>query len=232
MSSTPDTDEADAETAEVVTDERREALLEALTGELGDAIVASHLHPGHDLWVRVERDAWQHTGLVLRRELEYRYFNFLSAIDWLPSPFGREMDAEVDTILDEVEPPEPEPMEQGVTGGDTRFQLLARVNNTTEKLAVFVKCDLPDDDLAAPTWIPAYAGANWHEREAYEMFGIDFVGHPDLRKLYLPGGFEGNPLRKDYPLLARRVKPWPGIVDVEPMPGDDSDESDESGEAS
>ena len=51
------------------------------------------------------------------------------------------------------------------------------------------------------------------------MFGITFDGHPGLRHLYLPGEFEGHPLRKDFPLLARLVKPWPGIVDVEPMPG-------------
>ena len=68
-----------------------------------------------------------------------------------------------------------------------------------------------------------YAGANWHEREAAEMFGIDFVGHPNLRNLYLPGAFEGNPMRKDFALLSRRIKPWPGIVDVEPMPGEDED---------
>ena len=43
-----------------------------------------------------------------------------------------------------------------------------------------------------------------------------------LTKLYLPGDFEGHPLRKDFPLLSRMVKPWPGIVDVEPMPGDDT----------
>jgi NADH-quinone oxidoreductase subunit C len=52
------------------------------------------------------------------------------------------------------------------------------------------------------------------------MFGIAFDGHPGLRHLYLPGEFEGHPLRKDFPLLARLVKPWPGIVDVEPMPGE------------
>ena len=50
------------------------------------------------------------------------------------------------------------------------------------------------------------------------MFGITFDGHPDLRHIYLPAEFEGHPLRKDFPLLARLVKPWPGIVDVEPMP--------------
>jgi NADH-quinone oxidoreductase subunit C len=61
------------------------------------------------------------------------------------------------------------------------------------------------------------------------MFGITFNGHPHLSHIYLPGGFEGNPLRKDFPLLAREVKPWPGIVDVEPMPGDDEG-GDEAGE--
>jgi NADH-quinone oxidoreductase subunit C len=50
------------------------------------------------------------------------------------------------------------------------------------------------------------------------MYGFDFVGHPNLVHLYLPGEFEGFPLRKDFPLLAREVKPWPGLVDVEPMP--------------
>jgi NADH-quinone oxidoreductase subunit C len=51
-----------------------------------------------------------------------------------------------------------------------------------------------------------------------------FNGHPHLTKLYLPGDFEGYPLRKDFPLLARRLKPWPGIVDVEPMPGGGDDD--------
>ena len=55
------------------------------------------------------------------------------------------------------------------------------------------------------------------------MFGITFAGHPDLRHIYLPSDFEGYPLRKDFPLLARMVKPWPGIVDVEPMPGEDDE---------
>ena len=68
------------------------------------------------------------------------------------------------------------------------------------------------------SWSHLFAGANWHERECHEMFGIGFNNHPDLRNMYLPGDFEGHPLRKDFPLLARMVKPWPGIVDVEPMP--------------
>ncbi|MDQ3147947.1 MAG: NADH-quinone oxidoreductase subunit C, partial [Actinomycetota bacterium] len=63
-----------------------------------------------------------------------------------------------------------------------------------------------------------FRGADWHEREAWEMFGFSFDGHPGLRHLYLPGEFEGHPLRKDFPLLAREVKPWPGLVNVEQIP--------------
>ena len=55
-----------------------------------------------------------------------------------------------------------------------------------------------------------FRGAAWHERETYEMFGIVFAGHEDLRPLLLPEGFEGRPLRKDFVLAARVGKPWPG----------------------
>jgi NADH-quinone oxidoreductase subunit C len=55
-----------------------------------------------------------------------------------------------------------------------------------------------------------FAGAAWHERETYEMFGIEFDGHVGLRPLLLPDGFEGHPLRKDFVLAARAAKAWPG----------------------
>ena len=160
---------------------------------------------------------------MAKAKLGCRCFDFLSAIDWLPSPFGRYEDAEVDTaetIAAKVEAACPVPRTTGYAGGDTRFQLLAHVVDTAARHDVILKADVPDDALTAPTWTGIYAGANWHERETWEMYGITFVGHPDLRHLYLPGEFEGNPLRKDFPLLARIVKPWPGIVDVEPMPGE------------
>ncbi len=83
-----------------------------------------------------------------------------------------------------------------------------------------LKTDVDEHDPRAESWVPVYPGADWHEREAWEMFGFVFDGHPALRHLYLPFEFEGHPLRKDYPLLAREVKPWPGLVDVEPMPGE------------
>jgi len=182
---------------------------------------------GDDLWIRVSRDAWVETGSALKSGLGFTFFNFVSAIDWLPSPYGRDMDSQVDlTLSGEPTDADPAPIETGYAGGDTRFQVFARVNDISTGRAVTIKTDLPDDDLSIATWIPVYSGANWHEREAAEMFGIDFVGHPNLRKLYLPGDFQGHPMRKDFALLARRIKPWPGIVDVEPMPGEDDEAAD------
>ena len=114
-------------------------------------------------------------------------------------------------------------MVQGYAGGETRFQVFARVTDIRRHVAVTIKADVADDNLSIDSWHAVYAGANWHERETHEMFGIGFNGHPDLRNMYLPTEFEGYPLRKDFPLLARLVKPWPGIVDVEPMPTEDAD---------
>lgn len=207
-------------------DSVRPGVLDALTRDL--PLVASHLAVGDDLWIRVARDAWVDTFRYLRDKQGCRWLDFVSAIDWLPSPFGRSMDSEVDNFVTGTAPfKETAPIETGVAGGDTRFQMLGRVYNIERHFGVTVKADLPDHELSVATLIPVFPGANWHEREVWEMFGIDIVGHPDLRKLYLPTDFEGHPLRKDYPLVARMVKPWPGIVDVEQMPG----ETEEEGEA-
>ncbi|MBJ31866.1 MAG: NADH-quinone oxidoreductase subunit C [Acidimicrobiaceae bacterium] len=167
---------------------------------------------------------------ALRDRCGMTYFDFLSAIDWMPSPFGRDMDAQVDLTDgdDSADEDATGGYETGLAGGETRFQLLARVHDPVGHVGITVKADLAGDAPEADSWIPVYPGADWHEREAWEMFGITFRDHPNQVHLYLPSHFEGNPLRKDYPLLARRVKPWPGIVDVELMPGEDDADSDEA----
>jgi NADH-quinone oxidoreductase subunit C len=207
---------------EVATDDRREALVAVFTEHLGDAVVASQVRPGQGVWVRVATEAWSEAAEVASDKAGLRFFDFLSAVDWLPSPYGRYEDATVDI---EWPPPMPDRSAAvpGYTGGDTRVQVLATVAKPGTDLRVHLKADVADDDPRVGTWIHTYAGAAWHEREAHEMFGITFEGNPDLRHIYLPTDFEGHPLRKEFPLLARVVKPWPGIVDVEPMPGGDDD---------
>jgi NADH-quinone oxidoreductase subunit C len=211
----------DAPIAAIPGDTLRAGVLDQFRGELGDALVDSHLKPGDDLWLRIRTDAWRAAG-VAARQLGFEYFCFLSAMDWMPSPFGRGED-------DPTQPPpeRDDTIRQGYTGGETRFQLLARVGDVKRHVSVTLKVDVPDP-LVIESWVPVYAGANWHERETWEMFGITFAGHPDLRHIYLPLGFEGFPLRKDFPLLARMVKPWPGIVDVEPLPGVEEEEGEAS----
>ncbi len=231
---TPDAEAGAPEVAAEVPepDTLRERLVKRLRHAIGDAVVGSEIRPGDDVWVRVTRETWREAGQVARDKLGCRYFCFLSAVDWLPSPYGRYLDSEVDKQLAGEEARDPAPMQHGRAGGDTRFQVFARVANLSEHFGITLKCDVPDEDLRIDSWVPNYHGANWHERECWEMFGIDFVGHPFLRHLYLPGGFEGYPLRKDFPLLARVVKPWPGIVDVEGMPaqpGDDAPDDEEGG---
>ena len=213
-------------------DEAREAHLAVFTDALGDRVLGSHILVGHDLWVRVDRATWVEAVELARTKLGCTFFDFLSAIDWMPSPWGRYEDA----LLDEsstgagIPAVDPSTIQQGFAGGETRFQVFARLANVRSQASVVIKVDLPDDDLSLATLTGLYAGANWHERECWEMYGITFDGHPGLRHLYLPGAFEGHPLRKDFPLVARMVKPWPGIVDVEPMPESDDPEADPEAE--
>jgi NADH-quinone oxidoreductase subunit C len=223
-------------------DELREGLLATLRDALGDGLVGSHISPGRELWVRVVRDAWFDTAELAKHKLGCSFFDFLSAIDWMPSPWGRYEDAELDwadRTDAATESARSEGFETGCAGGETRFQVFCRVANVRRQrqvgspVSVVLKADLPEDDLRVTSIVPLYAGANWHERECWEMFGVEFEGHPGLRHIYLPGAFEGHPLRKDFPLLARIVKPWPGVVDVEPMPEVDEGQAtdDGSGEA-
>jgi NADH-quinone oxidoreductase subunit C len=202
-------------------DENATKILARLEAELGDAIVESGATYG-DVVVRVKPDAWRRSAQFCKQQLGCDYLSFVSAIDWMPAP------ALVDEGSgDTSTPAQPKETTYGVAGGAGRFQVFAMVASTLgAHQRVILKTDVDESDPRAESWVSVYPGADWHERETWEMFGIEFDGHPALRHLYLPFEFEGFPLRKDYPLLAREVKPWPGLVDVEPMPGEDPDPAD------
>ena len=151
--------------------------------------------------ISVGSDDWVSAHTAVRDDLDLVFFSWLSAVDW-----ANEVEAG-DALSDEVE---------------ERIEMLTTVADLTEGHRVTFSTDLTKDSPSIASLVNVYSGANWHEREAAEMFGIEFIGHPDPGPLYLPESFIGNPLRKSYPLLSREVKPWPGDVDVEPMP--DSDE--------
>jgi NADH-quinone oxidoreductase subunit C len=84
-----------------------------------------------------------------------------------------------------------------------RFGLVYLLASTEDNLRLTVRVMLNEPDLIVPSVVPLWEGANWMEREVWDMFGIRFEGHPDLRRILLPEEFEAHPLRKDYPLQGR-----------------------------
>jgi NADH-quinone oxidoreductase subunit C len=97
-----------------------------------------------------------------------------------------------------------------VDRGEDGFDVVVQLWSTARRHQVRVKVAAGKEEPRAPTISDLFPAANWHERETWELFGIDFEGHPQLVKLLLPEQFEGHPLRKDFALTTRIAKPWPG----------------------
>ena len=95
------------------------------------------------------------------------------------------------------------------------FEIVTHLASTTLRHNVRVKVLLPREAPAIATISDLYPTADWHERECMEMFGVDVVGHPEPVKLLLPEQFEGFPMRKDFALMTRVAKPWPGAAEGE-----------------
>ncbi len=91
-----------------------------------------------------------------------------------------------------------------------RFEVVYILYSLKNKRYLRLKVLVEEDDPVVDTVSTVWAGAGWHEREVYDMFGIRFEGHPDLRRMYLPDEFEYFPLRKDFPTM--------GITDSIPLP--------------
>jgi NADH-quinone oxidoreductase subunit C len=87
-------------------------------------------------------------------------------------------------------------------GASPRFTAVYHLYSTTSHAAIRVATPCTGDDAAptVPSVVPLWPGANWHEREAYDMFGIKFEGHPDLRRILMWDGYPYHPLRKEFPL--------------------------------
>jgi NADH-quinone oxidoreductase subunit C len=84
-----------------------------------------------------------------------------------------------------------------------RFGVVYGLANTNTGERIFVKTWLNEPELTLPSAFALWKGADWLEREVYDMYGIVFEGHPDLRRILMPEAFTSYPLRKDYPLRGR-----------------------------
>jgi NADH-quinone oxidoreductase subunit C len=98
----------------------------------------------------------------------------------------------------------------GVDEGDDGYGVVTHLFSPIHRHHLLLRTTVTNDAPALPTLTTVFRGANWHERETWEMFGIVFTGHPNLVKLLLSDEFEGHPLRKEFVLASRVVKPWPG----------------------
>ncbi len=81
-----------------------------------------------------------------------------------------------------------------------RFHVLYQFTSVAKNLRLGLRVPVPGIKPSLPTVSHIYRNANWRERELWDMFGIHFDGHPDLRRILMPADWEGHPLRKDYPL--------------------------------
>jgi NADH-quinone oxidoreductase subunit C len=96
-----------------------------------------------------------------------------------------------------------------VTGVDRfpvepRFELNYHLMALTRRERLRLKVRVASSDPVVESVTPVWDGANWHEREVFDLFGVRFEGHPDLRRILLPENWEGHPLRKDYPVEGYR----------------------------
>jgi NADH-quinone oxidoreductase subunit C len=91
-----------------------------------------------------------------------------------------------------------------------RFEVIYNLYSLRNKSYVRLKVEVEAEDPVVDSVTGVWAGANWHERETFDMYGVRFRGHPDLRRMYMPEEFEYHPLRKDFPLM--------GIPDSLPLP--------------
>ena len=150
-------------------------VLERLERELGDAVQQTHSQFGDDTAV-IAPERWLEAATLLRDDPKLAMDHFIDL-----------------TAVDYLGRREP------------RFEVVLHVRSMTKLHRVRLKARVDGDPPQIASLCPVWRGANWFERECYDMFGIDFVGHPDLRRILMYEEFEGHPLRKDYP--AQRTQP-------------------------
>ncbi len=162
--------------------ERNQAVLAHARETFGDAVTAAHEHVG-ELTLEVRRADLLHVCRTLRDDPDFAYEQLIDVcgVDYLE--YGRE------------------------SGKDTRsgpryaavYHLLSLQHNHRLRLRTFLEDDMPLVASAVNIW----NAANWFEREAFDLFGIVFEGHPDLRRILTDYGFVGHPFRKDFPLIGQ-----------------------------
>jgi NADH-quinone oxidoreductase subunit C len=169
---------------------------------LGERILAHHCFRGDDR-IHVVREQIVEVAQILRDtpELSFDLLLDITAIDYLGQPDDFEKHGEIwdqDRPVIRRQPSRRHELILPPPGPHQRFAVVYHLTSTTIHHRLRIKCRVPEDDPTIASVTPIWPGANWLERETYDMYGIRFTDHPDLRRIYLYDEFVGHPLRKDY----------------------------------
>ena len=146
---------------------------EFLKQNFGEAIVREDNFRGQQsIYIKQEYLYDICRGLKNNPELDFNFLSDICSLDWLGD----------------------------VEEKEGRFEVIYNLYSIKNKYRLLLKVRVPGDDAKIDTLTTLWNAANWLEREVYDLMGIQFVGHPDLRKIVTPDELEGYPLRKDFPL--------------------------------
>ena len=161
-----------------------QALLDRLKKQFGDAVVGANLQ-AIDPWIEVKPEGLVDVCRYLRddTELKLEFLNCITAVDWL----------EID------------PKKAAKANFEPHLEVVYHLSSITKKHSLVLKVmlsrwkgDEPGQCPQLPSVADVWRTAEWHEREVYDLSGVWFTGHPNLRRILCPEDWEGHPLRKDY----------------------------------
>ena len=190
-------------------------LISAVRARFPAQVLGSHAYRGQETVV-IARDALADLARHLKAEpsLAFDFLMDLSCVDYLkfgktassaprlatPSPLPYYMTPKASA----------ETWERGASNDEYRFEVVYHFFSSRHRHRLRVKVPLTSADPVVDSLTSLWAGADWFEREVWDMFGIRFTGHPNLRRILMYEEFRGHPLRKDYPV--RRRQPLIGPV--------------------
>jgi NADH-quinone oxidoreductase subunit C len=160
--------------------------LDALQDRFGEAVIAVDAASG-EATALIDRKALLEVANFLRDQLGYQLLRSVTAVDLLPSRPRFQVVYHLAALPANVLAGDPEPSD------DAPARLMR------------LKVPVTEDDAVVDSLTGVFPTANYHERETYDMFGVEFAGHPDLRRILMPGTYEGHPLRKDHPLQYEKI---------------------------
>ena len=189
--------------------EPAKAISELFTGRFGDRVTVVGSRYGI-VTIEVEVDAWLKVCRALRDEEDFCYEQLtdLCGVDYLSygqsewdttgastEGFGRGVEGMGPGRFNWADRPESGSVKQ-------RFGVVVHLLSFKHNRRLRVRCHAPDEGMPiVPSLVEIWSSANWYERETFDLFGIVFEGHPDLRRIMTDYGFTGHPFRKDFPLI-------------------------------